>query len=84
MFKLAGEGVHNDFPSDKYCTLQKVLQARWVGGAVRRRPADKLEVFSEECFKDVFLQDTFSGIFHCYDPQVRRGAIYSKCISHVC
>lgn len=27
MFKLAGEGIYNNFPSDKYCSLQKVLQA---------------------------------------------------------
>lgn len=68
MFKLAGEGVYNNFPSDKYCTLQKVLQAE----AVRRRPADKLEVFSEESFKDIYVFNkiSFSGIFHCYSPGV--------------
>lgn len=39
MFKLAVEGVYNNFPSDMYCTLQKVLQAE----SVRRRPDNKLE-----------------------------------------
>lgn len=51
MFKLAGEGVYNNFPSDKYCTLQKVLQAE----AVCRTPADKLEASSEGCFKAIYV-----------------------------
>ena len=57
MFKLAGEGVHNNFSSDKYCTLQKVLQAK----AVHRRPVNKLEIFFlKECFKDLLI---FNKIF---------------------
>lgn len=74
MFKLAGEGIYNNFPSEKYCTLHKVLHAE----AMHCRPAGKLEVFSEECFKDihVFNKTVFlSGILYCYNPLVRRGAI---------
>ena len=37
MFKLAREGVYNNFPSDKCRTLQKVLQVE----AERRRSEEK-------------------------------------------
>lgn len=41
MFKLAREGVHNNFPSDKQCALQKGLQVE----AASKQSADKLEEF---------------------------------------
>lgn len=47
MFKLAGEGVYNNVPSHKHCTLQKVL---WEE-AECRRPADKLGVFLKNVFE---------------------------------
>lgn len=45
MFKLAGEGIYNNFPPDKVCSLQKVLQSLCA-----RMLVNKLRLFSEECF----------------------------------
>ncbi len=67
MFKLAREGVYNNFPSDKYCTLQKVLQA----ASVRMSPVDKLEVFSQESFRDIHVFNKIVFLVYCYNPQVK-------------
>lgn len=75
MFKLAGEGVYNNFPSDGYCTLQKALQAE----AVCWWAANKLKIFSvlKTYTFFFFLHNSYhdSGIFNWYNPQVRRCAI---------
>lgn len=48
MFELAGGGVYNNFSSDKYCTLQKVLQAKAVAVEAGEQIGN---LFSERMFQ---------------------------------
>lgn len=74
MFKLAGEGVHNDFPSDKCCAHQQVLQVE----AVHRRIAGNWKPFLRNK-KD---KHVCNKIFYRYNRKVSRGGIQNKSISH--
>lgn len=62
MFKLAGECIYNIFPSDKYGTLQKVLQAETDTGCL----STNLESFLWEHVYSKVL----SSIFYYYYTQV--------------
>lgn len=50
MFKLAGEAVHNSFPTDIYCTHQKVLQEEVVYTSLLVKNEKDIHVVSKTVF----------------------------------